>query len=143
MKPGQRQPRLCASEAHDDIVARHARLVRHEPIEVQHEARAAVGLRGEDRIEARGADVDAAGRQRELRVRQIQRDARRVVDGEGQRLRSRCRHAQGQLELLPRERLHVHGLELDRAVRAGRLRVRRWRRYGQKRDCETQRSREG
>ena len=48
--------------------------------------------------------------------RQVQRDARRVVDRERQRLRGRPRQAERQLELLAGERLHIDGLELVRSL---------------------------
>ena len=48
-----RPPRRRRAERHDDVVAFEARLVRHEAIEVQHEARAVLGFGGEDRVEAR------------------------------------------------------------------------------------------
>ena len=117
----------------DDVVAGHARRVRQQAIEVEHEARAARGFRGEHGIDATRANVDAARRQRERRVREIQRDARRIVDGERDRLGGRRRVMQRELQLLTGEVLHVDRFELvRRALRvrglAGEGRRRRRRR---------------
>ena len=52
--------------------------------------------------------------QRERGVRQIEGDARRLVDGERQRLGRRAAQVQLELHLLAGQRLNVDGLELDR-----------------------------
>ena len=56
-----------AADQHDHVVARDARLVGQQAVEVQHQARAAGGFRGEDRVHAACAHVDAARRQRQRR----------------------------------------------------------------------------
>ena len=66
------------------------------------------------RIDAAGAHVDAARCERERGVRQIERDARGLVDGERQGLGRRTVQVQLQLHLLTRQRLNVDGLELER-----------------------------
>ncbi len=59
-----------------------------------------------------GLHVDAPGGQRQRRVRQVEGDARRVIDGERKRLGRRSRQAHRDLQLLTRQRLHVDRLEL-------------------------------
>ena len=104
----------------DDVVARNAGLIRQQAIEVEHEARAASGFRGEHGIDSAGANVDAARRKRERGVREVERDAGGIVDGERDRLARRRRVTQRQLHLLARDVLYVDRLELVR--RALRIR---------------------
>ncbi len=81
----------CGGRAqhHDDVVAVDTGLIRHELVEIQHDARAVFRRRSHDGVESRGVNVDAARGQGEPRVRQIEGNSRRVVDGERQRLRRR------------------------------------------------------
>ena len=104
------------AEHHDDVVALDAGVVGHHLVKVQHQARAVLGLGGQDRVQTRGVHVDAPRGQRKGGVRQVQRDARRVVDGEGQRLRGGPRQAHGQLQLLSGQRLHIDGLQPLQAI---------------------------
>jgi hypothetical protein len=99
------------AERHDDIVAVDARVVRHQLVEVEHHAGAVLGLGRENGVEARGVHVDAPRRQRQRRARQVEGDARRVVDGERQRLRRRSGEVHDELQLLPSEGLHVNCLQ--------------------------------
>ena len=105
---------LLAPDEHDDVVAGNARLIRQQAIEVQDETGAAGGFGGEDGIDPTHAHVDAARRDGQRGVREVERDACRVVDGERDRLSGRRRVTQGQLHLLPGDVLHVDRLELVR-----------------------------
>ena len=49
-----------ATQQDDDVVTRDAHLIGHQAVEVEHQARAAGGFGGEDRIHSTGAHVDAA-----------------------------------------------------------------------------------
>ena len=82
-------------------------VIRQQAIEVQHEARAARGFGGEHGIHAAGADVDAARGKGQCRVRQVEGDAGRVVDGERHRFGGRRRVMQRELHLLPGDVLDV------------------------------------
>ena len=53
-------------------------------------------------------------------VRQVEGDARRIVDGERQRLGGRARQVQGELQLLAGQRLHVDRLRACSASAAQR-----------------------
>ena len=100
-----------------DAVAFDARLVRNHRAQVHDDAGAAVGFGGQDRRQRADVGVLATRLERERRVRQIQRDSRGIVDRERHRLRSRAAQAQPQLDLLPRQRLNVDGLEAQRVLR--------------------------
>jgi hypothetical protein len=98
----------------DDGVAIHFGGVRHQVVDVHDDARAAIRLGGEHGVDAAGAHVETARCESQGRVRQVERDARRLVDGEWQRLRGRTAQVQPELHLLTRQCLNVDGLELDR-----------------------------
>ena len=72
-------------------------------VDIDDQARAAVGFGREHRVDAAGAHVDAARGEAERGIRQVERDARRLVDGERQRLRRRAAHVQFELHLLTRQ----------------------------------------
>ena len=85
---------------HDDRVALDARFVRHQAVDVQHDARAAVRLGDVHGVEHALLHVDAARSHRDGRVGQIERDARRIVDGERERRRRVIAEPQRQLDLV-------------------------------------------
>ncbi len=60
------------AHGHDDVIARHARRVGLELLEVEHDARAAVGFGREHGIDAVRGHVDAARGQRQRGARQVQ-----------------------------------------------------------------------
>ena len=103
-----------AAQGHDDGVAVDLGRVGHQGVDVDDQARAAVGFGREHGVDAAGAHVDAPRCERERGVRQVERDARRLVDGERQGLGRRTVQVQLQLHLLAGQRLHVDGLELER-----------------------------
>ncbi len=105
--------RLLA-QGDDDVVAVDLGGVGHQAVDIHDQARAAVGLGRDHGVDAAGTHVEAARRQRQGRIRQVERDARRLVDGERQRLGSRTAQVQLELHLLTRQGLNVDGLELDR-----------------------------
>ena len=98
------------AQGDDDVVAIHLRGVRQQGVDIDDQARAAIGFGGQHRVDAAGAHVDAARGQRQRGVGQVERDARRLVDGEGQRLGRRAAHVQLELHLLTRQGLNVDGL---------------------------------
>jgi hypothetical protein len=106
------------AQRHDDLVALDAGLVRQHVVKVQHQARAAIGFGGQHAVETAVAHVDAALGQSEPGVRQIEGNARGVVDGERQRLRCRAAGGHHQLHAVAGQRLHVHGLQfVGRGIR--------------------------
>src|SRR3979409_1662277 len=64
-------PPVAAAEHDDGVAAVDARLIRHELVEVQHQARAVLGLGGEYGVEAGGVHVDAGRRQGTRRGRSV------------------------------------------------------------------------
>ena len=106
-----------AAQRDDDGVAVDLGGVRQQGVHVDDHARTAVGLGRKHGIDASRAHVDAPRRQGERGVRQVERDARRLVDGERQRLGSRAAQVQFELHLLTRQGLNVDRLELERILR--------------------------
>ena len=92
-------------------VALSARGIRDQAIEIEHHTGTACALCGHDGIEAGLVHIDAPRSQRQGRARQVQGNARRIVDGERQRLRCGTGEFELQLQALPGQRLHIDGFE--------------------------------
>ena len=100
------------TEIHHDVVALDARRVGDEAVQIHDDAGATARFGGEHGIDAAGAHVDAPRGQGQRRIRQVQGDARRLVDRECERLRCRSAQVQRELYLLAGERLHVDRFKL-------------------------------
>ena len=86
-------------------------------VEVEDEPRATAGLGSDDRVDAADLDVDAPRIDRERRVRQVDGEARGVVDRERQRLRRRAVQHEPHLDLLAGLRLQLDLLQAARRLR--------------------------
>ena len=95
------------AQCHDDVVAVHLGGVGHQVVDIHDQAGAAIGLGRDHGVDTAGSYVDAARRKRQSRIRQVEGDARRLVDGERQGFRSRTAQVQLELHLLTRQGLDV------------------------------------
>ncbi len=103
-----------AAQSDDDGIAVDLGGVRQQGLHVDDQAGAAVGLGRKHGIHAAGVHVEPPRRETQRRVRQVERDARRLVDGERQWFGSRAVQVQFELHLLTRQGLNVDRLELER-----------------------------
>ena len=96
-----------------------AGFVGHHGIQVQDHPGTAVSLRSQHRIERAEIDVAAPRVKRQARARQIERDARRVLDRERQRFGCRVTHDERELDPLSRKALDLDVPELVAALGVG------------------------
>src|SRR5205814_1850 len=61
--PGADGGVVGSTQADDDVVSIDAGVIGHQLVEIHHQARAILGLGGQNRVHAGGVDVDAARRQ--------------------------------------------------------------------------------
>jgi hypothetical protein len=113
----------------------NACFVRHQAVDVQHDACAAVGFSDVDRVEHALLDVHATRGHRDCRGRQIECDARRVVYREGQRRRCGLAQTQCQLHFVAGGGLRLDAFQAIGGLRHGSLPTERGERGQEQNDA--------
>jgi hypothetical protein len=103
--------RAFTADLDDYAISLDARCIGHESAQIEHDTGSPVGLGRENRREWTQVHVLATRLKGDYGVRQVDCDARRIIDRKAHRLRGRLVVPQTQLESLTGEWLDLDGLE--------------------------------